>query len=571
VVADSVVADSVVAEQAEPGPVGRRVTDVADGNRRRTRRRRPVVIGATLVLVLLVAGGATALAASGSGDGGYRMGSVVRASMDTDLVVVGTIEPVNDASVSFQVAGQVASVSIAAGAEVTAGEGLAALDTTALSESVSSAELSLQSADAKLTEDEDSETANTNGSTTTTTVPKTSTSTSSSISQDQAALVADQATSSADQQQEAADLKQAETACGLSSITTPTSTSPSTSTTTTPTSSPTSTGTSGCTSALQQVSTDQQAVAKDEQAVAADEATLAKALTSEESSSGSASSTASKSSTNASAVTGTSGSGTSKSNAASEAASDSAAQIATDEAAIDTAQANLVGAQQSLTEGQLTSPINGTIVSVGISVGDTVGADSSTEDIVIIGTKSFEATATLTSAQVPSVKVGSTASVAVDGTTGSINGTVSQVGPVQSTDSGYSYPVVVALPASANDLFSGSTADIAIVTGAKKDVLAVPTSAVTTTGTRSTVVVLSGGNPVDQSIKIGLVGAIYTQVLSGVKQGQEVVLANYADPVPASNTATVGGFGGGGTFGGGAGGFGGGTARFNVTGSGFAG
>jgi multidrug efflux pump subunit AcrA (membrane-fusion protein) len=164
---------------------------------------------------------------------------------------------------------------------------------------------------------------------------------------------------------------------------------------------------------------------------------------------------------------------------------------------------------------------------------------------------------------VPSVKVGAVADVAVDGTTGTIDGTVAQVGPVQSDDEGYSYPVVVSLPASANDLFSGSSANISIVTGSKQDVLAVPTSAVQTTGTQSYVVVLSGGNPVDKTVKVGIVGSIYTQVLSGVQLGDDIVLANYADAVPASNTTTIGGFGGGGFGGaGGTGGFTGGGGRF---------
>ncbi len=156
------------------------------------------------------------------------------------------------------------------------------------------------------------------------------------------------------------------------------------------------------------------------------------------------------------------------------------------------------------------------------------------------------------------------ADVTVDGSTGTIAGTVAQVGPVQSGDSGYSYPVVVVLPSSANNLFSGSSANISIVTGAKQDVLAVPTSAVLTTGTQSYVQVLSGGNPVDKSIKVGIVGGVYTQVLSGLQLGDEVILANYADPVPASNTSTLGGFGGGfgGTGGFGGGGFGGTGGRF---------
>ena len=106
-------------------------------------------------------------------------------------------------------------------------------------------------------------------------------------------------------------------------------------------------------------------------------------------------------------------------------------------------------AQQSLNETTLTSPIAGTVVSVGINVGDTVSAGSSTEIITIIGTNSYEAEATLDSSQVPSVKVGQTTSVEVDGDNGNLAGSVAQVGPVQSSSSGYSYPVVVALPASA--------------------------------------------------------------------------------------------------------------------------
>jgi membrane fusion protein, macrolide-specific efflux system len=100
-----------------------------------------------------------------------------------------------------------------------------------------------------------------------------------------------------------------------------------------------------------------------------------------------------------------------------------------------------------------------------------------------------------------------------------------------------------------------------------KDVLAVPTSAVVTTGSQSHVLVLWGGNPVDKPIKVGIVGDIYTQVLSGLTRGESVILANYSTPVPASNTSTlggfVGGFGGpGGGFRGGGGRFGGGTATF---------
>ena len=242
----------------------------------------------------------------------------------------------------------------------------------------------------------------------------------------------------------------------------------------------------------------------------------------------------------------------------SSAAANTPQQIAADQAAIDSAQANLTVAEQAVLEATLTSPISGTVVSVGINAGDTVSADSSTAVIVVIGTQSYEVAGTLSSAQVPSVKVGDAAGVQVDGIGGTIDGTVSQVGPVQSGQSGYTFPVVVALPSSATGLFTGSAANIVIATGAVTNVVAVPTSAVQTRGSRSFVEVLSGGTPTAKLIKVGMVGDTYTQVLSGLTPGQSVVLADYSLSVPSSNTSTFSGFGGGG-FGGG--GFGGGGFR----------
>jgi multidrug efflux pump subunit AcrA (membrane-fusion protein) len=353
-----------------------------------------------------------------------------------------------------------------------------------------------------------------------------------------------------DQQQEAADLAQAQTICGTSG---------------TPTTTPTTPDPSGCAAALAKASADEQKVSKDQQTVATDETTLANALAAAASSSPTSSPTSGStptggsgssgstgtSSRSSSGGTGGSGSGTGNASNSTSSASNSAQQIASDQAAIDAAQATLIEAQQQLNDTQLTSPINGTIASVGVTVGDTVSAGSSTSVFVIIGTQSYQVTGTLTSTQVQSVKVGYPAQVAVDGTTGTLAGTVAQVGPVQSSSSGYTYPVVVALPTSARGLYAGSTANASIQTSEVKDVLALPTSAVMTRGTRTYVLVLSSGSPVEKTIKVGIIGDIYTQVRSGLQLGSSVVLADYSEPVPSSNTATVGGFGGAGGFGGG--------------------
>ena len=556
--------------------------------------------------MIIVGGAVAAWASVSSGSAGYRTASVTRADIGTNLTVVGNVEPVNDVAPSFQVGGQVATVTVAPGQAVTAGQTLATLDTTALSETVSSDQSALNADQAKLVEDEESESAASSASSAASlwrrvggrhvqdddavehddhTVPSSTSATASNatITQDQTTLTQDEATLDTDQQKEAADLTQAQSECTSANTSTPT-------------------GQATCEAGLQTVSTDEQQVSKDQTTVSKDETALGQALNAASgggSSSGGTSGTgrpggtpgsspaqtsaALSSSTSDGAtltadITGDTGSGTAGSGGASSGSgstdTDTPEQIASDQADIDTAQAQLTEAQQSLNETTLTSPITGTVVSVGINVGDTVSAGSSTEIITIIGTNSYEAEATLDSSQVPSVKVGQTTSVEVDGDNGSLAGTVAQVGPVQSSTSGYSYPVVVALPASAGNLHAGSAANLTISTGKVSNVVAVPTSAVQTAGSVSYVTELDKGTLTRKVIKVGMVGAEYTQVLSGLSPGQSVVLADYAEAVPSSNTETntfggLGGLGGGGGgFGGGGFGGGGGTFRARIGGGG---
>jgi trimeric autotransporter adhesin len=553
---------------------------------------RAVIVG-SLVTLLLVGGGIAAWAEVSGGSTGYRMATVTRADIGTTLTVVGSVEPVSDAAASFQVGGQVTSVSASPGQQVTAGETLGTLDTTALSETVSSDESTLNADEAKLAEDEADESASTGtsssgtggtgstGSTsnrggasasqqsTTTTVPTRSGSPGTSgtgsgaqnatITQDQATLTQDESTLAKEQQQEAADLTQAQSDCTTANTGTPT-------------------GQATCEAALQTVSADEQQVSKDQQQVSKDETALAQALaaasgdgtgsTSQDGQAATASDVADFTGDTGSGATGNSGSGASgtggttspSASGGTSTDTDTPQQIASDQAAIDTAQANLTEAQQSLNETTLTSPITGTVVSVGINVGDTVSANSSTEIITIIGTKSYEVQATLDSSQIPEVKTGQSATVEVDGVNGTLDGTVSQVGPVQSTSSGYSYPVIVSLPDSASAIYSGSTANVNISTGEVSNVVALPTSAVQTLGTRSYVLELEKGQLTRKVIKIGMIGNTYTQVLSGLTPGQSVVLVDYSEAVPSSNTDTTGGLsnilgGGGGGFPGGGGGF----------------
>lgn len=228
----------------------------------------------------------------------------------------------------------------------------------------------------------------------------------------------------------------------------------------------------------------------------------------------------------------------------------SAAQLAADQGAIDAAQAALVVDQQNLTAATLTSPISGTVAAVGL----TAGSSPSGQTITIVGQGIQQADITVPLGQIDTVKVGQPATLTADGTTKKVHGTVQSVGLLSSTSgSSTTFPVTVELAANSPALFDGSGADVVISTATAKNVITVPNSAVHTTANgRHTVIIVAGDKTTTTPVTVGVVGSALTEIKSGLKTGQQVVLADLSQQLPSSttssNTGTTrfpGGFGGG--------------------------
>ncbi len=212
----------------------------------------------------------------------------------------------------------------------------------------------------------------------------------------------------------------------------------------------------------------------------------------------------------------------------------SAAQLAADQAAIDAAEAQLTAAEQDLAAATLKSPAAGKVAAVGL----TAGASSSGKTITIVGTgvPGVEATVSLSEANL--VKVGQSVSVAVDGVAKKLHGTVESVGLLSSTsDSTTTIPITVKLDADSPDLFDGSGADVVITTGTAADVVAVPNSAIHSgAGGSHTVTVLNGGKTSTVRVTLGVASRDLTQIKSGLKVGDQVVLADFSQSLPSSST-----------------------------------
>ncbi|MGH9059505.1 MAG: biotin/lipoyl-binding protein, partial [Acidimicrobiales bacterium] len=232
--------------------------------RRGGMKRRLIVAGA--VLVAATGTGLGVARAQSSGGAGYRTAVAATDNVRRTLTVSGTVQPVNQAQASFQVAGTVSAVDVTIGQAVTAGQTLATLDTTTVQQQVSQAQANLATAQAKLSADESGQTTSTPSTGTQTTTPSTGTaqtsaaqttgttgptailtaasvpSATSSLQPAQRAVVTAQHTADLDLQASATKLSDAESVCNASSgsqpggsttTTTPTTT-PGTSTSTTP-------------------------------------------------------------------------------------------------------------------------------------------------------------------------------------------------------------------------------------------------------------------------------------------------------------------------------------------------
>ena len=137
---------------ARPAPVdvaSKFPASVVAGPGRRGRRRARAVAAVAVVAVVVVGGGLV-MRASASGPTSYRTAVASQRDVDSLLNSVATIEPVSQATVGFPVAGTVATVDVAVGDAVTAGQTLATLDVTALTAALHEKQAALDAANLTL-------------------------------------------------------------------------------------------------------------------------------------------------------------------------------------------------------------------------------------------------------------------------------------------------------------------------------------------------------------------------------------------------------------------------------------
>lgn len=201
-------------------------------------------------------------------------------------------------------------------------------------------------------------------------------------------------------------------------------------------------------------------------------------------------------------------------------------------ASLQLAQIALDKAKTDLDNATLRAPAAGVISTLTNQVGEAPANPFAV--IAVTGTLTLHGT--IGEAEVAKVKIGQVATLAVDavGSGTRLTGKVTSVDPVATLQQGvpvYGIDITIDRPDPA--VRPGMTSSATVIIQSKQGVLTVPNSAIRTIGGRRTVQVLQNGQPVDGGeVVFGIANDTVTEVVSGLEEGQTVVL-----PQPRTTTA----------------------------------
>jgi HlyD family secretion protein len=228
--------------------------------------------------------------------------------------------------------------------------------------------------------------------------------------------------------------------------------------------------------------------------------------------------------------------------AAKNALDQAQAQVGVDEATIAQRQAQLEAAQVNLDYTNIVSPVNGTVVSRNVTIGQTVAASFQTPTLFLIATDltKMQVDTNVSESDIGGIKEANNALFTVDAfPKRSFEGVVAQVRQSpQTVQNVVTYDVVVSVDNTDLVLKPGMTAATRIVIDQRNDVLRVPSQALRyvpagsqrgsnrRAGDQGRVWVLRDGQPVRVPVTTGLDDDTYTEIVKGELKVDDQVIVN---------------------------------------------
>ncbi len=209
-------------------------------------------------------------------------------------------------------------------------------------------------------------------------------------------------------------------------------------------------------------------------------------------------------------------------------------------ASIEVAQANLTMTQQAIERTLVRAPFDGTVAEINAELGEYVTPSppgiSTLPPIDLLDISCLMVSAPIDEVDAPQIRVGMTACVSLDAFEDKrCSGKVSRIAPYVLEKEKQARTVEVEIKLSdekdLNDLLPGYSADIEVLIASKQTALRVPTEAVLENN--NVLLVTDDGLLVQRQIEPGLSNWNFIEVISGITEGDTIVLSVGLDGVEA--------------------------------------
>jgi HlyD family secretion protein len=192
-------------------------------------------------------------------------------------------------------------------------------------------------------------------------------------------------------------------------------------------------------------------------------------------------------------------------------------------ATLANAQAGLTNAQSDLQKLQLKAPYDGVVLDVSATAGQNVGAGNTV--LTLTDPKALEVKATVVEEDFPLVVVGQPVTLYFDALPAeTITGKVARIVPKRMSGAQANYQIAITLDSVPEHLVDGMSVDASIVIDQRQNALRLSRSLVRARSDGTAQLdVWNGLTTEKRTIKIGLKGDTYTEVLEGLDEGELVV------------------------------------------------